>query len=496
MLVGKWVERWARIRPDKIALVSEENSYTYAQLSKRIDRLAGYLIKRNIEKGDRIGILSYNCPQYLEIYFALARIAAIMVPLNYRLATRELEYILKDSGASTLIFHEDFAETVLSLAPQLKAPPISIGEKSFKWADDYEACIEGGTDNISTPWEISPEDPHLLMYTSGSTGLPKGAVLSYKKTFFNTLNADIYYGLSPEDVMIITRPMFHSGGLLVQATPILFKGGTAIIMPRTRALATLKAVETYKVTVLEAPATVYNMMLGEDELARYDLTSIRVCYTGGERVQTGFLREFHRRGLLLSQIFGQTETSTLTWLDRQEAFRKAGSVGKPVFFGEIKIVNPEGKEVETEETGELVASGPILMDGYWNRADLTAEVIKDGWLHTGDLVRRDEEGFIYIVDRLKNMFISGGENIYPAEVEKVLLENDRIEDVAVYGVPDFKWGEAGRALIILKRGVTMTREEAISFCEGKIARYKIPKHVEFVKELPKTAAGKIMRHKL
>jgi fatty-acyl-CoA synthase len=171
-------------------------------------------------------------------------------------------------------------------------------------------------------------------------------------------------------------------------------------------------------------------------------------------------------------------------------------VGKPVFFGKVRIVNPEEEEVETGETGEIVASGPILMSGYWNRPDLTAEIIKDHWLHTGDLARRDEEGFIYIVDRLKNMFISGGENIYPAEVEKVLLENDKIEDVALYGVPDDKWGEVGRALIVLKNGQTMSKQETISFCEGKIAKYKIPKYVDFVKELPKTAAGKIMRHRL
>ena len=496
MFVGEWIERWSRIKPHEIAILYGEDSYTYKELFLRIDSLTGSLIAGGIKKGDRIAVLSYNCPQYLEIYFASARIGAILVPLNYRLATRELEYILTDSGASMLIFHQDFAESARSFADNTGVLPVCLRKRGFQWAKDYENYVSRGTGNLPLSWGIRPQDPHILMYTSGSTGVPKGAVLSYKKTFFNTLNADIYYGFSPHDVMIITRPMFHSGGLLVQATPILFKGGTAVIQPRTEAHKILRAIETNKVKVLEAPATVYNMMLNETDLDHYDLSSLRVCYTGGERVSEGLLREFHSRGFPLSQIFGQTETSTLTWLNPHDAVRKAGSVGKPVFFGKVKIVNPGGEEVETGETGEIVASGPILMSGYWNRPGLTAEIIEDNWLHTGDLARRDEESFIYIVDRLKNMFISGGENIYPAEVEKVLLENDKVEDVALYGVPDDKWGEVGRALIVLKNGQTMTKGEIVSFCEGKIAKFKTPKYVEFVKELPKTAAGKIMRYGL
>jgi fatty-acyl-CoA synthase len=496
MLIGHWIERWAQARPQKTAIYFEDRRYTYAQFFERIDRAAGYMISKGVKKGDRVAILSYNCPEYLELYFALARIGGIMVPLNYRLAPRETEFILRDSGTSTLIFHEDFADAVLSVSADLQFNPISIGEKSLSWARDYESCIEAGTRGISSSSDISPEDPHILMYTSGSTGQPKGAMLSYRKTFFNTLNADIYYGLTSGDSMVVTRPMFHSGGLLVQATPILFKGGAAIVQPRARASGILDAIQTYRVTALEAAATVYSMMLNETDLSRYDLSSLRVCYTGGERVQTGLLKEFHKRGLALSQIFGQTETSTITYLDPLDAVSRVGSVGKAVFFGDLKIVDPEGEDVKAGDTGEIVVSGPILMSGYWGRADLTAQTIKDNWLYTGDLGQRDEDGFIYIVDRSKNMFISGGENVYPAEVEKVLLENDRIEDAAVHSVGDPKWGEVGRAVLVLRRDVHMTEEEVISFCEDKIAKYKIPKYVAFVKKLPKTAAGKIMRHKL
>jgi len=223
---------------------------------------------------------------------------------------------------------------------------------------------------------------------------------------------------------------------------------------------------------------------------------LRCCYTGGERVPTSLIEEYASRGIVISQIFGQTETSTITWLPQQDALRKLGSVGIPVFHAHVKIVNKEGRELPPGEVGEIIVSGPILMNGYWKRPDLTAKTIVDGWLHTGDLAIRDEEGFFYIVDRAKDMFISGGENVYPAEVEKVLLDNPKIQDVAVIGVPDEKWGERGVAFIVLKNGEAMNQEEIISFCKGRLAKYKIPKSIVFVTELPKTASGKIKKHKL
>ena len=331
------------------------------------------------------------------------------------------------------------------------------------------------------------------MYTSGTTGVPKGAILSHRKTFFNALNADIFYNLTSRDVMIVSRPMFHSGGLLVEAAPVLYKGGTLILKKRFRPNDILETIQKYRVTLLEMPATVYQFILLECDLGLYDLSSIRCFFTGGERVPKVMLKEYYRKGITISQIFGQTEASTITFLSTDDAALKIGSVGLPVFHGDVRIVDKAGKEVSPGEVGEIIIKGPTLMSGYWNRPDLTAETIRDGWLYTGDLARADEEGYIYIVDREKDLYISGGENVYPAEIEKVLHTHPKIFDLGIIGVPDEKWGEVGKAFIVLKPGETMGSEEVFEFLKGKVAKYKIPKYVAFIDQLPKTGSGKIQK---
>jgi fatty-acyl-CoA synthase len=331
------------------------------------------------------------------------------------------------------------------------------------------------------------------MYTSGTTGLPKGAILSHRKTFFNALNADLFYHLTSKDIMIVSRPLFHSGGLLVEAAPVLYKGGTLILKKRFQSHEILETIQKYRVTLLEMAATVYQFILQECDLSQYDLSSIRCYFTRGERVPKAMLKEFYRKGITLSQIFGQTEASTITFLSPEDAVPKMGSVGLPVFHGEVRIVDKTGKEASPGEVGEIIIKGPTLMSGYWNRPELTAETIRDGWLYTGDLARMDEEGYIYIVDREKDMYISGGENVYPAEIEKVLHTHPKIFDAGIVGIPDEKWGEVGKAFIVLKPKETMGNGEVFEFLKGKVAEYKIPKVVEYVEALPKTASGKIQK---
>jgi fatty-acyl-CoA synthase len=362
---------------------------------------------------------------------------------------------------------------------------------------DYETEIsKKPTDEPPASGSEGGEDPHILMYTSGTTGIPKGAVLSHRKTFFNVLNADMVYHLTPKDVMITSRPLFHSGGLLVQSAPILYKGGTLILKKRFRPQEILETIAKYRVTILELAPAVFQNILHDCDLDHYDLRSLRCLITGGERISIAMLEEYHRRGMNISQIFGQTETSTITFLPSKEAARKIGSVGLPVFHGDVRIVDKEGNEVKAGEVGEIVIKGPTLMSGYWNRPDLTAEAIRKGWLYTGDLARMDEEGYFYIVDREKDMYISGGENVYPAETEKLFFTHPKVSDVGIVGVPHEKWGEVGKAYIVLKPGETMTQEEALGFLRGKVGKYKIPNYVEFVKELPKTASGKIQKYLL
>jgi fatty-acyl-CoA synthase len=497
MNVGDWIKKWSNLQPQKYALFFEDQPFTYQKLNHRINQLCHFLLEMGVKKGDRIAVLLHNCNQYLEIFFGLSKIGAILVPLNWRLAGPELEFILKDSGSSLLVFEPEFEEGVASIRSHLSIPDgnyLTVGQPYLDWTTDYEKAISGrpkGEPLING--SAGDEDPHILMYTSGTTGTPKGAVLSQRKTLFNALNADIFYNLTSRDVMIIPRPLFHSGGLLVESAPVLYKGGTLILRKRFRPNEILETIQKYRVTLLELSATVFQFILQDCDLGEYDLSSVRCFFTGGERIPMAMLKEYHRRGILISQIFGQTESSTITFLPAEQAIDKIGSVGLPVFHVEVRIVDKKGQEVKPGEVGEIVVKGPTLMSGYWNRPDLTAETIRNGWLHTGDLAKTDEEGYIYIVDREKDMYVSGGENVYPAEIEKIFFSHPKILDAGVVGVSDDKWGEVGKAYLVLKPGETMSEEEALQFLRGKVAKFKIPKYVKFVKELPKTASGKIKK---
>ncbi|OPY65892.1 MAG: Long-chain-fatty-acid--CoA ligase [Syntrophorhabdus sp. PtaU1.Bin050] len=411
----------------------------------------------------------------------------------------ELEYIVKDSGLKALIFGEAFIKVLEPLSGRI---PVKAGHylcvgKPPAWAKDYASEVAGQPSGEPVVDELTGgEDPIIIMYTSGTTGLPKGAVLSHRKTFFNALNGNIYYGLTPSDILLAPRPMFHSGGLLVELCPVIYKGATLIMRGRFSPEEILRTVQRYRVTILEVAATVLRFILEECDIEKYDLSSLKACYTGGERVPPALLEDYEKKGIIVSQIYGQTETSTLTWLAMEDAVRKRGSVGKPVFHGDVRIVGKDGKQVKSGEVGEIVVSGYVTMNGYWGKPELTEGTIVDGWLHTGDLAKIDEEGFFYIVDREKDMYISGGENVYPAEIEKVFLENRRILNIGVCGIPDKKWGEAGLACIVLKEGEAMTEDEALNFCTDRLARFKIPKVIKFMDKLPMTAAEKVIRKKL
>jgi len=505
MNMAGWIEKWAMIHPDKVAIIAENIPYTYKDLNCRINRLSNLLLDKGLQKGDRVGVLIHNSLSFVEAVFALSRLGCICVPLNWRLAQPELAFILKDSTSSMLIFEEEFTDVVNGIRGEIDVHTyISCAPGQDKpvayapsWAIEYESSIMLYNEtSVEIPWTLDDEDPHILMYTSGTTGIPKGAILSHRKTFFNVLNAEIYFDLSTHDIAIIARPLFHSGGLIVELAPLLYKGGTCIVKRRFRPQEILKTIEKYKVTILELPATVYYFILTECEIEKYNLTSLKCCFTGGERVPVNLLQAFAEKGITISQIYGLTEASTLFWLPYAQARAKMGSVGKPVFHSEVAIVDTHGKPVGAGEIGEIIVRGPVVMSGYWNRKDLTKEVIKHGWLHTGDLARMDEEGFVYIVDRKKDMFISGGENVYPAEIEKILFTHPKVLDCGVVGVPDEKWGEVGKAFIVPQDMNDISREEMYAFLKDKVAKYKIPKYIEFVERLPKTASGKIKKHLL
>jgi len=497
MNVGDWIRKRAVLSSEKTAVIFEEKEFTYRQVNERTNQLAHAMIDRGIKKGDRVAALFHNCHQFLEVYFAAAKLGAIFVPLNFRLAGPELEYMLNDCRTEMLIYNHDFTETVDSIRsaiPVKKGNFIQVGGDTSRWALDYEGLLlQYPMSEPEVKEDVGLEDPQMIMYTSGTTGQPKGALLSHKKTFYNTFNADIYFDISSTDRMLVVMPLFHSGGLNITAVPILYKGGTAIIQKHFDPEEVLRLIERYKITLMMAVPTMLNFIMKKTEIEKYDLSSLKTCMTAGEACPLSLIKEYQRRNIPIRQVFGQTETSIVLWLSEEDSIRKAGSVGLPVFHSDVRVVNKKGKDVVPGEIGEIIVKGPIQMIGYWNLPQETQQTMRDGWLYTGDLARVDDEGYVYIVDRERDMFISGGENVYPAEIEKVYAAHPKILESAVIGVPDDKWGEVGNAIIALKEGQPMTEKDAIDFCKGKLAKYKIPKSVFFVDELPKTASGKIKK---
>jgi fatty-acyl-CoA synthase len=449
--VGEWIKKWSHLQPRKKALIFEDQAFAYQTVNLRVNQLCHLFLQMGINKGDRVSVLLRNCNQYVEIFFALSKIGAILVPLNWRLVEPELQFIIKDSGSRTLIFETEFVSAVHSIRSGLPISSgnyLAIGPNTPDWAKDYEmGLLEKPVHEPSLPYPVGGEDPHIIMYTSGTTGVPKGAILSHRKTFFNVLNADIFNNLTSNDIIIVSRPMFHSGGLIVESLPVLYKGGTVILKRRFRPNEILETIQKYQVTVLDLPVTIYQLYLQQYDLTKYNLKSLRSCFTGGERIPMEMLKEYYKKGIVIAQIFGQTECSTITSLSTEDAILKMGSVGLPVFHGEVRIVDKTGRDVNPGEIGEIIINGPTLMSGYWKRPDLTAETIRDGWLYTGDLAKMDEEGYFYIMDRGKDMYISGGENVYPAEIERVLHTHSKIFDVGIVGVPDENGRKWGRPLL-------------------------------------------------
>ncbi|MFC1534794.1 long-chain-fatty-acid--CoA ligase [Thermodesulfobacteriota bacterium] len=498
MNVGDWVYYWSQFAPRKTAIIDEDREFSYGEVNERCNRVANLLLQKGIAKGDRVAILSYNSHEFIEIYLAAAKIGAIFLPLNWRMAPPEITSILNDCSPNVLFFAEDFLDTARFLKDNLEHLKylITLGEEYIPWAERYEDMEAHPSTEPAGFAMPESEDIQIMMYTSGTTGVPKGVMLSYRKTFFNALNANIFFKLIPNDIFLVSRPLFHSGGLLINSTPAFYKGATVIFKRRFTTQEFMDAIERYHVTIIEPSATFLNFLLKEYDTGLSGLKLLKSCYTGGERVPETMIREYHQRGISLSQIFGMTETSTLTWLATENAYEKISSVGKPVFHGDVRVINEQGDEITPGETGEIRVRGPILMSGYWSRPDLFGKVMVDGWYCTGDLATIDDEGYLYIIDRATDMYISGGENISPTEIEKLLLTNPKIFDVAIFGVPDDRWGEVGKAAIMLKDGERINAEEIVQFLEGKIGKYKIPKYIEFVDQIPRTASGKIQRYLL
>lgn len=504
--VGTWLDRLAMRSPDRAALADSDRTRSFAELASRAARLAGWLGRAGIGRGDRVALLLGNRAAFVEAVFACARIGAIALPTNVRLAPPEIRHLF-DDATPKLLLHEASLEERVEAACRLAASPpasrLAVGGEP----DAYEAAIAGEAEAPPAAG-VGAEEPMLLLYTSGTTGAPKGALLPHRKTLYNCLNASRYFELTAHDRVLVPLPLFHSFGLTIMTLPALHVGAFVRLERRFDAAATWARVESERTTLLGAVPTMFQALLEALEAAsrKPDVSSLRFLFSAGAALSVDLIRAYQtRHGLLVKQGFGQTETSILCCLDAEDATRKAGSVGKPVFHADVRVVRRELLERAPDawqdcapgEPGEIVVRGPITMLGYWRRPDATAETLRaGGWLRTGDIATVDPEGFVTLVGRARDLYISGGENVYPAEVEAAYREHPDLAEIAVVGVPDARWGEVGHAYVVLRPGVALDEPALRGFGEERLARYKLPARFFALAELPRTVTGKVQKHLL
>ncbi|MGJ5202586.1 acyl-CoA synthetase [Bradyrhizobium sp. HKCCYLR20261] len=487
-----WIAHHARRTPAKTAMVDlgSNRRFTYAEFDARVARLAGHLRDAcGLGKGDRVTVLALNATDTLEVQFACFRVGAIFVPLNTRLTVPELQFIVGDCAPKLMIHDDDLADTALAVARLCGvATALRYGR-----GGSYEQAIATAKP-LTASEPVTLDDVSTIMYTSGTTGQPKGAMITHGMTFYNCVNLGGPAYITPSSVLLTVLPLFHTGGLNCYTNPVLHVGATVLIMRAFDPGQALQLISepAHGINVFFGVPAIYQFMAQHPAFATADFSRLVIGGVGGAPMPVPLLETWERRGVALQQGYGMTETSpAVLALDREDAARKAGSAGKPVLHTEVRIVRPDGSDADVGELGELWVRGPNVTPGYWNRPDANRASFTDGWLHTGDATRVDDEGFYYIVDRWKDMYISGGENVYPAEVESVLHQLSAVAEAAVIGIADPQWGETGMAIVAIKPGQSLSEAEIFAHCQANLARFKCPRTVRFVDALPRNATGKI-----
>jgi fatty-acyl-CoA synthase len=509
MYIGDYLHRREIYSPDRLAIVdagkSPEWRFTYRQLNERANRLANWLhTVAGVGRGDRVAILARDGVEHLDCFFACGKLGAIHTALNWRLHWREIEGIVETTTPGVLVYSEDFFPGVAELQAALQGRPHAIAHylhiegPGVEGSQLFEDVLQGSPADPVRCEAVEAEDTAALIFTGGTTGLPKGAAVSHRMIGWNTLNT-VIHDITHNDVYLNVFPMFHTGGLFVYTLPQVIFGGTTILVRQFDAAQVLQLIEHERVTVFAGVPTMYQMLTQAANWAEADLSSLRFCTSGGAPLPVPLVEHYTReKGIRFKQGFGMTEFGPgIFALAPEDAVRKAGSIGRPNFFVDARVVDDDNRPLGPNEVGELVLKGPSICSGYYGQPEATAEMLDEaGWFHTGDMARYDDEWYFYIVDRKKDMFLSGGENVYPVEIEKVLYEHPAVHMCAVVGVPDPKWGEVGVACVVLKPGATATVEELLSFMQSRLARYKVPKRVVFLDSLPISGAGKILKREL
>jgi fatty-acyl-CoA synthase len=487
-----WLKKWSQFSGGKIALhdLDTDVSLTYTEFYQQVLKWSHLLRhKYSVNAGDRVALLATNRTETLILFFALQRLSAILVPINYRLTPTEINFILQDCQPKLLIFETEFSVVAQSAVENTDditlIDYLDLTLQAQTHADQF-------TDFLSTA-----DSAVMIIYTSGTTGFPKGAVLTQQMLFWNSINTTMRLNITDQDKTITFAPFFHTGGWNVLTTPLLHRGATVCLIKKFEADRILTESAKLRCTILFGVPTMMDMMARSSQFKTVDLKSVRYAIVGGEPMPVELIKKWHQKNIPIRQGYGLTEFGPNVFsLNEQDAERKIGSIGFANFYCQARVIDDSGKILGPNQIGELQLKGPMCMQGYWNNSAATTETIVDGWLKTGDLVKHDEEGFYFVIGRKKEMIKSGGENIYPAEIERILRQFPQVREAAVVGRKDEKWGEVGRAFIATENNQDFCLEDLQQFCVKHLAKYKVPKEFILISELPKSDSGKILKRKL
>ncbi|MHA6250510.1 class I adenylate-forming enzyme family protein [Oceanobacillus sp. CAU 1775] len=484
-----WFESRVQLSPKKIAIIDSatNESWTYEELFERVKKTASYFQTKGIEKGDRVALLAPNQISYFDFFFAAMKLGAIFVPLNWRLATDELRYCVEDSNPKLIGVAPTFKENLDKT--NTSAEVLIINDHNY--IEDFYK----NTNNL-VKVSIKETDALAMIYTGGTTGKPKGVILSHRSILWNALNTIVSWGLQEDDTTLTCLPMFHTGGLNVLSLPLLLIGGKVVLSADTNPNQIIEDIQGYECTIVMLVPTIYHMLIEADTFQDATFPSVKLFLSGGAPCPYVIYEAFSTKGIDFKEGYGLTEAGPNNfYIEQEDVMRKRGSVGKPMLFNDIKIVAESGETLtKANEVGELYVRGNHAFMYYWNQPEETNKTLKDGWVRTGDLARQDAEGFVYIVGRKKDMIITGGENVYPLEIEHWLESHPAIDEVTVVGLPDDMWGEAVSAFVVTKQA--LSKEELENYCRKKLTSYKVPKQFYFLDELPKTVVGKVNKNKL
>lgn len=500
MNIGEWIFKRALNSPEKPFLKEDSHEFNNRQFNERVNRTAHGLAALGVVKGERVAVLMVNTCEFLDILFACSKTGVIMVPLNFRLAPPELIHVLQDAKPQLLVYSSEFDEAVTAL----KASGINIrhwfrlgGSGADEDSDFSRHTASCPTAEPEPAGEVVLTDPFLIMYTSGTTGDPKGAVITHENLLFAAIHSLVGYGVNKTYKSLVTSPLFHMGALGASVIPIVYAGGSLVIKGFYNASDVVSLVEKEKINYMFAVPAMYQLMTRTAEWPAADFSHVHFFISGGAPIPLAVIRKYQEeKGVGFAQGYALTETGRLTSLDLEDAIDKAGSVGKEVFHVRLRIVDDEDRDVPAGEAGEIIVRGPNVSPGYWMRPEETRKTNRNGWFHTGDMGRCDQDGFLYVVGRKVEMIISSGENIYPAEVERALEAFPEVKEAAAVGMPDSRRGEVVAAFVLLNEGQALSEGKMIHDLQGRIASYKIPKKIFLVDQFPRNAAGKVLKREL